>query len=92
MGSYSLMYEASYVRVLHALNCFYFQVTPDQVKYLKQSTIGQASNKSWFQQRARRITASNFKAATVAQPNPGPPGPRLGRQHLKTVEHRTFVV
>ena len=45
------------------------QVNLEQVVLLEKSTRGQACNKSWFQQREGRITASNFKAVVRTDPS-----------------------
>ncbi|XP_050306062.1 uncharacterized protein LOC126745672 isoform X2 [Anthonomus grandis grandis] len=34
--------------------------SPEEIKHIENSTIGQASNPKWIQERSQRITASNF--------------------------------
>ena len=36
--------------------------------YVEKETVGQSVNKLWHVQRARRVTASNVKAASVTNP------------------------
>ena len=47
-------------------------VTPMQAKKVEEHTRGQSQSKTWFDQRAARITASKFKASTrtdITQPS-----------------------
>lgn len=47
-------------------------ISPEQAKSVEQKTRKQADSKVWFQQRAARITASKFKAASrtdITQPS-----------------------
>ena len=42
------------------------QITRQQAENLEKDTRGQSKTKLWFQHRAGRVTASNFKSATHA--------------------------
>ena len=43
-------------------------MTQEQVDYVEKETVGQSVNKLWHVQRARRVTTSNVKAASVTNP------------------------
>ena len=43
-------------------------MTQEEVDYVEKATIGQSGNKTWFDHRAARVTASNIKAACNTNP------------------------
>ena len=45
------------------------KITADKAEAVEEATTGQSYNKVWFEQRARRVTASKFKAACSTNPD-----------------------